>query len=136
MRRPRYETEANKLDEANAIAHLVCLGYSVVPLGPLSPGDFFINKGEYTALVEFKRRNNPALKYPTVIMPEQKLRKCLTLADEMAIEFLYMVQFNDGLYIAVVNQYHTSPGGRTDRGDPRDLHKVAHINKNDFRRLI
>lgn len=135
MKRPRYETEANRQDEANAVAYLEFLGYGVVPLGPLSPGDFFISTGQYTALVEFKRRNNPHNQYPTVIMPEQKLRKCLCLAEDMAIDFLYLVQFTDGLFITKVEDYSVCTGGRTDRGDPRDIHKVAHINKEFFRRI-
>ena len=49
-----------------------------------------------------------------------------------SVDFLFAVQFNDGLYIhhgthATLRHLQITFGGRTDRNDPEDIEPVVHI---------
>jgi hypothetical protein len=132
---PSYETQADKANEAIAQRVLEQRGYSVFSFGRYSPCDFFIFKDGQSFFTEYKRRNHNYNTYPTVIMPEKKLRQLLSVAEKLSSKVLYVAHFNDGVYAAVVEDYHTELGGRKDRGDPRDTHRVAHININNFKQI-
>lgn len=135
MGRPIYETEGDRANESVAMALLRERGYLVCSLGRLSPCDFFAFNKDRGFLVEFKKRSNTFCKYPDIMIPEKKLRKCLTIAEELRVGFLYLVEFTDGVYAATVSQYRTAIGGRTDRNDPGDIERIAYIDKSDFKRI-
>lgn len=132
---PLYETETNRRNEYRVMSALANSGHTVAPLGCRSPGDFICVMHGRTYITEYKKRAHMFGSYPTVIIPEQKLRRCLSLAEEMGISFLYIVEFDDGVYACQPHDYEVRLGGRTDRGDPNDIHKVAHINISQFREI-
>jgi len=132
---PSYETANDKQNESYAKAVLERHGFTVFSFGQYSPCDFFIFGQSCSYLAEYKRRNHNYGQYQTVIMPEKKLRKLLSMAEQLGSDVLYVVQFNDGVYAAKIEDYYTTIGGRTDRNDPRDIHKVAHIGVNYFKKI-
>jgi len=130
-----YETATDKHNEAGCGELLASLGFTVCTFGKFSPCDFFAftTKGSY--LVEYKRRSHNYGDFPTVMIPEKKLRKCLSIAEQIGSQFLYVVEFNNGIYAANVKHYSTGNGGRTDRGDANDYGVMAFIKTEEFRRL-
>jgi hypothetical protein len=131
-----YETQKDKLNETRAGELLTSLGFTVCTFGKFAPCDFFAftKKGQY--LVEFKKRSHNYGDFPTVMIPEKKLRKCLTIAEQIGCSFLYVVEFDNGTYGCDVKHYTTANGGRTDRNDPNDYGVMAFIDIKDFRRLF
>lgn len=133
--RPTYERQSDRVNEERAIALLERRGYLVYQFGRFAPCDFFAFNNDKGFLVEFKKRSNNHDKYPTVMMPEKKLRRVLDIGEQLKLGFLYVVEFEDGVYAANVKDYHTKIGGRKDRQDPKDIERMAHINLNDFIRI-
>ena len=88
--------------------------------------------GQLTAVLEVKRRHNTHDKYPDVILSLAKYIKGIEYGDALSVDFLFAVQFNDGLYIhngthATLRHLQITFGGRTDRNDPEDIEPVVHI---------
>lgn len=88
--------------------------------------------GQLIAVLEVKRRHNTHDKYPDVILSLAKYMKGAEYADALNVDFLFVVQFNDGLYIheggsLTLQHLQITFGGRTDRNDPEDIEPVVHI---------
>ena len=135
MSRPSYETTTDKDNEARCKEALTARGYMVCEFGAYSPADFFAFSAEKVFLVEYKRRNHNYGTYETVFIPEQKLRKLLSIAEQLRCEVLYVIEYNDGFRAAVIGDYYTEMAGRKDRGDPSDYERMAFINKKEFYKL-
>lgn len=133
---PTYETEKDRANESGIIPILAAYGLVSFPLPQYAPCDFLsFSRGGGGYLVEFKCRRNKSTKYPSVMIPESKLRKCLTIAEQLKLDFLYVVQFDDGVFITDAKEYSTAIGGRKDRNDPRDMGRMAYIDINRFRKI-
>lgn len=133
--RPTYETQIDRANEGSARELLEHRGYIVCDFEQYAPCDFFAFSDKKNFFVEYKRRNHNYGTYPSVMIPEKKVRQMLGICDHLKSEFLYLVQFNDGFYGAVVNHYYTATSGRTDRYDPKDICRHAYIDIGEFHKL-
>jgi hypothetical protein len=134
--RPIYETQAN-LDSERTVALRLCwaIGCGGVRQGQFSVVDWRLVDGERNHLgwAEIKCRTNPMHQYPTYMISEAKIKAMLKLQQESRSPVILAVQWSDWLgVLRLPCPYRTERGGRTDRGDARDVEDVAHFDISRF----
>ena len=138
MSRTRYERPEDVANEYAAIAKFSVLfpGAEVTRLS--DEGHAFTvlsKKGAAKVVVEIKTRHISSVKYPTFMISKQKY-DALCALHEKGLRCGILVQWTDKLGFATVpTEYTTNVGGRTDRGDPRDIEPMVYINTKRFERV-
>ena len=128
-RRPLYETADDLSNEAAATAVLCeALGCEAVKLPLASRADRLLHKdGEARTIVEFKCRRVKRATYDTYMISKAKY-DALCAWVPLGFKSALLVRWSDQLgYVIVPCEHTVAEGGRTDRGDPRDVETVVHI---------
>lgn len=92
--------------------------------------------GVLVALMEFKKRSNPRLQYPTYMVARKKIDNGISLSLKAGVPFIFFVQWKDGLYYLEINPdtpTYNGTGGRTDRGDKFDIEEMAYFDTRLFK---
>lgn len=134
MSRRRYETDADLAREAKAVATLCeALGCSSIKLPLASRADALLHRdGEAKTIIEFKYRRTRRGAYPTYMIGRAKYDALVDWTTK-GFKAALLVQWSDQLaYVMVPVEHDTGEGGRTDRGDDRDIEQVVFIDVDKF----
>lgn len=129
-----YETDADLAREKAAIDVLCeALGCEAVKLPLASRADALLYRdGEAKTIIEFKYRRTRRAAYPTYMIGRAKY-EALVEWTAKGFKAALLVQWADQLaYVMVPIEHETGEGGRTDRGDERDLEEVVFIPVDKF----
>ncbi len=136
MMRPRYETEGDRIAEAEVAGqlhkHWDCTLHKTPPKYPY---DFVAERGgKLRGLIEIKRRSTAATLYPTYMISADKIIKCGNASEVLGVSFYLVVQFSDLLLWWEYNRgdFDLALGGRRDRNDAQDIEPVVHIDIHKF----
>jgi hypothetical protein len=124
-----YETQGDLQNEAEATAILCdALGCQALKLPLMSRADRLLHKdGEARTIVEFKRRRTKRRSYETYMISKAKY-DALCAWEGLGFKSALLVRWADELgYVMVPCEHTVAEGGRTDRGDARDIETVVHI---------
>jgi len=134
--RPRYETkdDVNAEDAVAAVAGPI-LNCTFKKLSEIHYGvDFAMRQGRlFFGYAEVKRRRIKHHDFTTYVVSMAKFTWGLALADRAAVPFVLLVQYDDALVcydataIAAAGLVTVEMGGRSDRGDPKDIEPMAHM---------
>jgi hypothetical protein len=146
--RPRYATEQDRVNEANALRSTIDYLNAKAPSGDVYTGllatagaafDFFVGlNGQRVAIVEYKRRKGPSERYAHWHISKGKLKECGHLADIYSVQFFLLFEWDDGLFICDMESFgdtHETFGGRTDRGDACDQEVLVNIPRANFTKI-
>jgi hypothetical protein len=137
-----YETATDRDREANIIGRFMVLsGLSKqdILIRATPPGtawDYSLFSGnEIVGLVEIKTRFVSSTTYPTLILSARKVDALLSFTSPNgtnSLPVILLVQYTDGLFWTPLNRIlldscPIQTGGRTDRGDSKDIEPVYHI---------
>jgi hypothetical protein len=131
--RPRYETNADRKRQQDAVARLAGhMGVEAKPTADLAPWDYDLHRaGELVAIVEVKCRLCLSTTYPTYMIGSAKVETLRDAAAERGVPGLLLVAWMDRLGLidagVAASRAMRAHGGRVDRGDPLDLEPVLHI---------
>lgn len=137
MGRRHYETDADLAREAAAVATLCeALGCEALKMPLASRADALLYRnGEAKTVIEFKRRSTRRRAYPTYMIGKAKY-DALCAWVPLGFKAALLVQWSDELaYVMVPIEHDTGEGGRTDRGDERDIEEVVHIATEHFKTI-
>ncbi len=130
MNRPIYETEDDRAAQRRVVEVLqICWRCRVEETPPLYCVDYRAKRGEGTALIEIKVRDNEMRRYATYMISLRKIETAIDLATELRHTFLLVVKWTDaiGWVIPRRGEFEIDVGGRRDRGDALDIERVALI---------
>jgi len=137
--RPTYERQYDLDNEAQVVARIekwaTC---KLTKTGKFAHWDFEAYRGvAQVAVIEFKCRTNPRLKYPTYMISARKWEHLHTFSRRTKKPAILVVQWTDYLgYIVVGNPpVQISTGGRVDRGDAQDIESVVLIDIKHFKEI-
>ena len=111
------------------------------PLDTHAAVDFILLSRRSTfALAELKARRNPSGQYQTLILSKQKLDAATACAETLKLKFFVFVKWTDGIFwrpvtAADLTKTRVATGGRTDRGDAKDVEPVYHLPVTGFKKL-
>jgi len=132
--RPTYE-RGHDLNNERAALNKFCreLDCDFISLPKAARADSILFRdGNARIVVEVKVRNNDRLKYPTYMISQDKYIELCNWANRGFISVL-LVQWADDLgYVTIPVEHTVSVGGRYDRGDPKDIENVVHIDIGKF----
>lgn len=135
--RPRYESPADRYNE-NAAKEKIEV-WANCRLEKLSSVDYLdwkaYRNAKLVAVIEFKKRSNPRLQYPTYMVSAEKWKNGIAMAEKLKVPFIFVVQWTDGLYhLKVTEDIEVSKGvgGRTDRGDSYDIEQMVYVDTSLF----
>jgi len=126
MTRPIYESDADRSNQASVVAKLErAFGLTATaPQDRFAPYDAVFRFTHRPCVVEIKVRRNTRARYDTYLLSETKYN-ALCAVDANA---LLAVQWTDQLGVVQLPVEHTvTTGGRSDRGDSRDIERVVLI---------
>jgi len=98
----------------------------------------FLRNQKPVAIAEVKCRTNPREQYPTLMLSLAKWMHGKQLAKELAVPFLVVIKWTDGIFWHEVTDKSLIShgfGGRTDRNDDQDVEPVVYIPINLFRKI-
>jgi hypothetical protein len=124
--RPIYESDADRSNQASVVAKLErAFGLTATaPQDRFAPYDAVFCFTHRPCFVEIKVRRNARAKYDTYMLSAAKY-DALCAVDANA---LLAVQWTDQLGVVQLPVEHTvTTGGRSDRGDSRDIERVVLI---------
>ena len=92
-----------------------------------------LRKGKIVGFVEVKKRFNPVNKYPTSIIPFNKIIKANELYA-LGYQSIFLVEWDDSIGWVDLQQepIKVTVEGRTDRGRPDDIQPMAHYSIEQF----
>lgn len=130
-----YETEEDKSNEASVreyvAARMELLAKETDALEDVDAHFFKYNSR--VAIVEIKCRTNASTTYKTYLISHSKLARGWMLSQIHHCAFYLIVKFTDKIMMTQIRQrYETIIGGRTDRGDAKDMEKCALIPMAEF----
>jgi hypothetical protein len=139
LKRPIYETPDDRERERGVQLVLQRMWGGVWTEMPEHHAyDFVVQMHGRTGLVEIKCRDNPRGQYDTLMIGAEKIAQLLRHAERQGATPVLVIRYTD----AIVHTrpcwddvHGARPGGRRDRGDPRDLELCAHIPSRRFRAL-
>lgn len=132
MSRPRYETQTDRDNEI--LVQEKIEKWARCSLTKLSTHQYLDwearRDGKLVALLEFKKRSNRRLQYPTYMVAKKKIDRGMQQSSKAGVPFIFVVQWTDGVHYLTINEntpmtYGT--GGRTDRGDQFDVEQMVYI---------
>lgn len=131
--RPRYETDADRKRQWDAIVRL-SRGMGVVPrpTPKLAPWDYSLHSGQsMVAIVEVKCRLCTSGQYPTYMIGTRKMETLQADAVRLGVPGILLVSWSDRIGVVgsadALARGFKAHGGRTDRDDPLDVESVLHI---------
>lgn len=131
------EDRSNEREVASRLALLQKCDFKKLPMAYYIDWVFLRNQ-KPVAIAEVKCRKNPSAQYPTLMLGLAKWMHGKELAKELAVPFLVVIKWTDGLFWHSANQ-HTQIshgfGGRVDRNDDQDVEPVVFIPINNFRKI-
>lgn len=138
--RPTYERQHDLDNEAKVVARIEeWAACKLVKTGKFAHWDFDAYRGiVHVAMIEFKCRTNPRLKYPTYMISARKWEHLQESSRRTMKPALLVVRWTDYLGYVVVSDdtpVQISTGGRVDRGDAQDIESVVLIDTQHFRRI-
>lgn len=128
--RPTYETTMDRQNEINFAKKLERRGYVMHQCKKYYDCDFYAEKGDYKALIEYRNRKVKRGAYPTIILSAAKFASLRNAAKELGIRFLFFIEYVDSLCAIDLTEYtgfHVEIGGSTRRNDPQDIEPCVHI---------
>jgi hypothetical protein len=132
--RPTYEL-GHDLNNERAALNKFCreLDCDFISLPKAARADSILFRdGNARIVVEVKVRKNERMKYTTYMISQHKYLALCDWADKGFISVL-LVQWTDDLgYVTIPVEHTVSVGGRYDRGDPKDIENVVHIDIGKF----
>jgi len=139
--RPRYETQQDR-DNETLVQGVIerwakCTLYKTPAQDHLDWKAF--RDGKLVAIIEFKKRSNPRLQYPTYMVSKKKIDRGMARSKELSVPFIFIVQWTDGLHYLTMNDdtpMTVGQGGRVDRGDQFDIEQMAYFDTKLFKRII
>lgn len=140
QRRPTYESARNRQDETITASIIERWAKCKLIKQPMQKYIDWIayRNNQPVAHIEFKRRNNNRLQYPTYMVSANKWKNGRDMAHKDNIPFLLFIRWNDGLFYLKASDdipvtYGT--GGRQDRNDAADIEQMVYINTNLFKQI-
>ena len=134
MIRPTYEL-GHDLNNERAALNKFCreLDCDFISLPKAARADSILFRdGNARIVVEVKVRKNERMKYTTSMISQHKYLALCDWANRGFISVL-LVQWADDLgYVTIPVEHTVSVGGRYDRGDPKDIENVVHIDIGKF----
>jgi hypothetical protein len=131
MNRPIYENSATLSDEAKAKTAIENQWHCTLSKLPRSYHMDWMatrnNRG--VGFVEYKRRHNAALKYPTIFISLLKLMAAQKLYSATGLQTTWVIEWEDMFGHVSLNAHpdEIKMGGRADRNDPADQEIMAHF---------
>jgi hypothetical protein len=139
---PHYETKED-LDRETRTLKIFCLNMrcthkKVMEKDDYSPDATFWRYGKRVAVGEVKVRTCASTDWETYMISKAKIDSVFECWHPLP--FILIVAWTDRIgWVAVTDasrqQWKVIPGGRVDRGDPRDIEDCYHIPIDSFRRL-
>ena len=140
LSRPVYETHADRVSEKLIVTKLCHAWECTAEKGRhLGYVDYYLYKPKTNliAVVEIKNREKLSVRrFPAYMISKAKIKKGLTISNELAVPFILVVNFAEYLTYAEIKHDHKFKegiGGRKDRGDPYDIEEVVYIPISLFR---
>lgn len=138
--RPTYESARNRQDEAVTATIIEKWAGCKLIKQPMRNFIDWIAYRDNTpvAHIEFKRRNNNRMQYPTYMVSANKWKNGRDIAHRDKIPFILVIQWNDGLFYLKASDdipvtYGT--GGRQDRNDSADIENMVYIKTSLFKQI-
>lgn len=125
-----YENEQTLSDEREGITLAAeKWGAKPVKLPRKYSIDFaMVKDGGVKAWVEFKKRSNAQLKYPTYTVSLFKYMNLVSMSEKTGAVGMFVVQWTDCIgYVTVPVEYELIFSGRKDRGDWEDMEPMVSI---------
>jgi len=144
MNRPVYETEEDRLNEAEAMiaySKVRCVkdgGYRLKRMPSQHGWDYNIEMDDILKeLVEIKVRSNPSGKYEYFMISKAKIDRFMDEAERLGVPACLLVRFEDGMFRCYLPpaEYEVQIGGRFDRNDKADTEPVYKIPMRLFAQL-
>lgn len=112
------------------------LGCQAVKMPLASRADALLHRdGEAKTIIEFKYRRTRRGAYPTYMIGRAKYLALLDWTTK-GFKAALLVQWSDQLaYVMLPVEHDTGEGGRTDRGDDRDIEEVVFIPVENFKTI-
>lgn len=136
--RPRYETQADR-DNEKAVEKQIETWASCT-LKKTASQHYLdweaYRNGKLVALMEFKKRSNPRLQYPTYMVAKKKIDRGKIESAKAQVPFIFLVQWTDGLHYLLIDDdtpMTIGNGGRTDRNDRFDIEQMAYFDTTLFK---
>ena len=136
--RPVYQTHRDETNKQSLVDHVcLSLGYEELErCEKFQPADYFLYKGKKKALLQIKVRTNEFTAFPTYMVSLNKWKQAQAMARHNRCPFFLVVKWRDRVgYIDQKEPDFIAEGGRTDRGDPRDIESMAHFKLASFKPL-
>jgi len=133
-----YENEKTLNDEREGISLAAeKWGAKPVKLPRKYSIDFaMVKDGGVKAWVEFKKRTNPIMKYPSYMVSLFKYMNLVSMAEKTGAVGMFVVQWTDCIgYVTVPVQHDVIFSGRQDRGDWEDMEPMVSIPIDAFKLL-
>ena len=135
--RPYYQTEDDLRREREVAAAIErAYGLTAIKLPDNARADFLLHRdGTAKSVIEIKCRNVSSAKYDTYMISKSKYDAMLGWAA-MGLKAAIVVRWTDTIGVVRVPVEHAEDtGGRTDRGDARDIEAVVHIPIDHFKMI-
>ena len=138
--RPIYETELDRTREDFVFRALAdAMNFDYIGMPRLSAVDRLLcyKNGTLAALAELKIRTNRYGAYPTYLFSATKHSTLLSVSAALKVPAMLFVKFSDCTAFTILREgYDQKSGGRTDRGDHRDIETCVYIPMREFRVVI
>lgn len=140
MNRPHYESQKNRDDESEVIEIFAeAYDYDYQRQEDRRRANYFCYRGDTLCLIaEVKCRSTDKHEYPTVMIPLAKWNAGCRLSEKYGVPYALVISWADTIG-ALTNRMATydrvGQGGRTDRGDPKDVERMVYFDVDKFRRL-
>lgn len=142
MRRPFYETREQR-EREDAVAAFVA-GLRGCTQAPFPPGSgidrvLISSDGSVRALLEIKTRNTPSSAFETYCCSLERVTFLWNVSERLRVPVVLAIDWTDALGLidpAKAPVERVEEGGRTDRGDPRDIEPMVHWRISDIPRRV
>lgn len=113
----KWETQEDIANEERFASRLQADGWLAEKLNDFYPFDYFAQRGQERAFIEYKRRHHKYGTYSTAFFPAQKFARCRLWARELSTPFSIFLEWDDEIrYCNGMTVRHSiSLGGRNDR---------------------
>ena len=136
--RPIYETELDRTREDQVFDVLSrVLNFDCIGVPKLSVVDKLLcRNGTLIAVAEFKTRTIKHDAYPTYMLSSNKHTAMLALSASLKVPAVLIVMFSDLIVFTKLRSgYEQKSGGRTDRGDHKDVGACVFIPMQEFKTI-
>lgn len=129
----QHDAEATRHELLVAAKLKQHFNWDCTPTGKFAHYDLEARKEDgLIAFVEVKHRKIRIQDFPTIHVSEKKLYRCLDLAEQHKVGFVFAVSCDSGMYAAsmvrfAVDRMNRKQGGRNDRGLKHDLETLVDI---------